>query len=339
MDSRALIRLPHYTHYTEVRQTTGRLQELHDLHALDGRAGFVFAPFMPSKQEPILLIRPDSMEQHEVSMPKHLPAQRRVLDEETDKAQYMADFNSFHKPLKQDLFRKIVLARCSEQTTDETPLPDELFLHACRLFPHLCVALVSTPVSGTWLIATPEVFLESMGSQWHTMALAGTMEATTDEPCWSMKNQEEQRCVATYIRECLKPFSTRITEEAPHTSQAGHLLHLRSDFLFTLKNPSHLGALIAELHPTPAVCGMPKEETRRFILRHEHAPRRYYSGFMGLLAPEADTHLYVSLRCMQIDGNHYRLYAGGGLMKDSTPMQEWEETRAKLETMQRCITL
>jgi isochorismate synthase len=58
---------------------------------------------------------------------------------------------------------------------------------------------------------------------------------------------------------------------------------------------------------------------------------------MGMLAPEAQTHLYVSLRCMNIEGSTYHLYAGGGLLKGSTEEQEWQETEAKLETMRRCI--
>ena len=54
---------------------------------------------------------------------------------------------------------------------------------------------------------------------------------------------------------------------------------------------------------------------------------------------EGSTHLYVSLRCMNIESDRYRLYAGGGLLKDSTEEQEWLETEAKLETMRRCIAI
>ena len=58
---------------------------------------------------------------------------------------------------------------------------------------------------------------------------------------------------------------------------------------------------------------------------------------MGMLDPAEETHLYVSLRCMNIEGNHYHLYAGGGLLKDSQKEQEWLETEAKLETMRRIL--
>ena len=60
---------------------------------------------------------------------------------------------------------------------------------------------------------------------------------------------------------------------------------------------------------------------------------------MGMLDSEGDTHLYVSLRCMNITDYRYHLYAGGGLLKDSVLEQEWQETEAKLETMRRCIAV
>ena len=98
----------------------------------------------------------------------------------------------------------------------------------------------------------------------------------------------------------------------------------------------HLGDLIGRLHPTPAVCGLPKRDTFEFIVHNEHTPRRYYSGFMGPLQM-AGTHLYVSLRCMNIDGERCHLFAGGGMLRQSVMEQAWQETEAKRETMRRCI--
>ena len=121
------------------------------------------------------------------------------------------------------------------------------------------------------------------------------------------------------------------------TVRAADLVHLRSDFTFTLSADDCIGDLIHTLHPTPAVCGLPKRDAFRFIVSNEHTPRRYYSGVKGMLASEA-THLYVSLRCMNIEENHYHLYAGGGLLKESTEEQEWQETEAKLETMRHLLT-
>jgi len=128
-------------------------------------------------------------------------------------------------------------------------------------------------------------------------------------------------------------------------------VHLRSDFTFRLNDDECVGDVLQLLHPTPAVCGLPKQEAYDFILRNEHTPRLYYSGFMGPLNLKSQTsnlksqtsnlksesHLYVSLRCMQITDTQYRLYAGGGLLKDSIEEQEWMETEAKMETMRRVL--
>jgi isochorismate synthase len=105
-----------------------------------------------------------------------------------------------------------------------------------------------------------------------------------------------------------------------------------------LPSVDRIGNLLQALHPTPAVCGLPKREAFDFIVRNEHTSRRYYSGFMGMLDPQGETHLYVSLRCMNIKNDSCCLYAGGGLLKDSKEWQEWQETEAKLETMRRVLT-
>ena len=106
-----------------------------------------------------------------------------------------------------------------------------------------------------------------------------------------------------------------------------------------------MGNLLNALHPTPAVCGMPKTATRNFIMHNESAPRDYYSGFAGTLNPDGDTNLFVTLRCMKIAQQHnaepdeYTLYAGGGLLKDSTCQSEWEETESKMNTMRQTFKL
>ena len=196
------------------------------------------------------------------------------------------------------------------------------------------VALVSTPQAGTWLTATPEILLSGSSRFWQTMALAGTMPYS-DKVRWSDKNIQEQRYVATYVTEVLEHYTSDFTEHGPRTVRAAHLAHLRSDFHFTLSNTDRVGELIQALHPTPAVCGLPKDEARQFILANEHHDRRYYSGFMGPLSLHDTTHLYVTLRCMQLFNSHCRLYAGGGILPESSEQLEWQETEAKLDTMRR----
>ncbi len=351
MTSYAIFRLPHEDHATLIRQTDGEPAEYLSCAELNGRRGFVVAPFQISERQPVLLIRPDSIET--VPCEESEESEGQVFDCSQCRANqvtcspdshYVIDFANFHAQLVSGAFRKIVLARCADEESPDVIPPMQLFHRACMLYPRMFIALVSTPKSGCWLTATPEILLEGTTVAWRTIALAGTMKLEGEHLSgegetltWSTKNIQEQRIVATYITECLERFTGEFHEEGPRTVRAANLVHLRSDFTFSLPDNLHLGDLLHTLHPTPAVCGLPKRDTFEFIIHNEHTPRRYYSGFMGILDPAAETHLYVSLRCMNIEGNQFHLYAGGGLLKDSQEKQEWAETEAKLETMRRIL--
>ena len=361
MSAFAIYRLPREDHYTLVEQTIGEPLELSSISELNGRSGFVLAPFAISADQPLLLIRGDrvikekvivnSENQAKVPSPFGEGGGRGSLREV-----YHIDFANFYAHLLSGEFRKIVLAR---SVTLNSPLTAhhslrELFFDACQRYPRMFICLVSTPKSGMWLTATPEILLSNEKGMWQTMALAGTMKLEGDDLqgegvhlLWSTKNIQEQRIVASYITECLEQFADDFTEKGPYTVRAGNLVHLRSDFTFTLSDEQHMGDVLTALHPTPAVCGLPKRATFDFILQNEHSTRRYYSGFMGPLRLQctmssthqspATTHLYVSLRCMEVLTNGFKLYAGGGLLSDSVEEQEWQETEAKMETMRNLL--
>jgi len=340
----ALYRLPYADRYTRVE---GEVRELNACAQLDDASGFVVAPFEVTASQPIVVIRPDVVEDggsYESYGAYKSYKSYGAYGSYKSYESYAIDFANFHAQLLQGTFRKIVLARCADEPVTSPVNPEELFFRACQLYPRMFIALVYTPQSGLWLTATPEILLEGEAGRWRTIALAGTMQLHDDQlngegesVTWSIKNIEEQRIVATYIAECLEQFTNDFTEEGPRTVRAANLVHLRSDFTFTLPDEHHLGSLLGQLHPTPAVCGLPKRETFRFIVRNEHTPRRYYSGFMGPLNMRQATHLYVVLRCMNIETECYHLYAGGGLLKDSQLELEWQETEAKLETMRRLL--
>ncbi len=98
-----------------------------------------------------------------------------------------------------------------------------------------------------------------------------------------------------------------LRKNGPYPAYAGALSHLKTDFHFSLKDNKGLGDLLKVRHPTPAVCGLPKEEAYRFILENEGYDRRYYSGFIGWLDPGGRTDIYVNLRCMHIEDKQLTL--------------------------------
>lgn len=348
MTAFAYYRLPCEQHATYVAQHVGEPEILSSVAQLNGKEGFVIAPFQPSAECPVVLIHPDEVRDFvpEAQCVDDAKGGRRVQESPCTEA-YARDYECFHGQLERGVFRKIVLAR---KSTLHTLLSAEaLFQKACRLYPRLFVALVYTEPSGMWLMATPEILLQGNGNAFHTMSLAGTQKApaTTIPPLstkavegleWPQKDQEEQQYVTDYIEACIRTFSDDYRLQGPYTMTAAHLCHLRTDIHFRLPCADVLGDVLEALYPTPAVCGIPKEPARRFILRHEHEPRRYYSGFVGMLSPRADTHLFVSLRCMRLlPGGICELYAGGGLLKESEMEKEWRETEAKMQTMMELV--
>ena len=340
MKSFVFYRMPYAETYVEIEQLDGQPETLQSPLELDGHSGFVVAPFSYSDTEPLILIRPDKVTTADVPHAEGEPGEDCCLDidanvKERERKDYAIDFSNYHSRLECGDFQKIVLARSTELPRKGEVDLKNLFFKACNEYPRVFVALVSTPVCGTWLVATPEILLEGDGTQWHTMALAGTM--TLGNLRWTEKNVCEQAYVTSYITDCIEQFTSDFTVEGPYSVRAGQLVHLRTDFRFTTSKAGLLGHLVTALHPTPAVCGIPKRETHDFIVANEHYPRSYYSGFMGPLAINGFTHLYVSLRCMKITPQAFRLYAGGGILTESVEQQEWEETEEKMKTMKKLI--
>ena len=391
-------------------------EELYSIDELNGKSGFVIAPFNATETCPILLMRPDIVKSFRLKTEKEGTAKETVSKKvinftkasdaekqscfakasDAEKRSYAEDFDDFHDQLAEGRFDKIVLARCSRITSKTahekaedlfkkackmyprlfialistaqsgtwlmaTPeavsythlraheKAEDLFKKACKMYPRLFIALISTAQSGTWLMATPEVLLSGNGCEFKTMALAGTQQAPpsdiiADKPVegveWSQKDREEQQYVSDYIEDVLSEFTDHCHKKGPYTTMAAQLYHLRTDFTFRLDDTDLLGEVLDALFPTPAICGIPKEETRQYILANESIDRKYYSGFVGPLMPNGDTHLYVSLRCMNIHpGGKFDLYAGGGLLEESIMKKEWDETEAKMQTMKRVIGL
>lgn len=353
MSGYAMFRMPHASHAVRLIQSSGEPEEIATSASLGDKSGFVFAPFARSGRCPMLLIKPDSAERVIIPDSGNDPITSSPCRHEdaSERGRYSKDFALFHSKLLSSEFEKIVLSRSTTVTKSQRQPPEELFLRACRLYPRLFVALVSTSRGGTWLMATPEILLSGSGNEYSTMALAGSMRLNDDQlgfdtphdgnsvPAllWSGKNKHEQALVASYIDERLRRFSDNVTQSLPYTVRAGRMVHLRSDFRFRIGSADSLGEVIDSLHPTPAVCGIPKEKTFSYILNNESCDRKYYSGFCGLLSFGGETRLFVSLRCMEITPQGYVLYAGGGLLPESDEAREWQETEDKMDTMRAVL--
>lgn len=337
MDAFAIYRLPHTGHCSLVGQD-GVPSSFSSLSELGDDGGFVIAPFHVGDTLPILLLRPDVLRR---CLPDEVPAMQDLFyhpgsqnqsSHTVTREDYHNDFSRFHQAFSEYGFQKLVLAR-SEDTRHDGTHPASLFARACERYPEAFVALFSAPQCGTWLVATPEVLLSREHDAWRTMALAGTMPYSDELLQWSDKNVQEQEYVARYIKDCLDNYCDDVKMVGPYTTQSGMLAHLRTDFSFSLTDKANVGNVLDALHPTPAVCGLPKEKAQCFIVDNETCDRSYYSGFSGPLNLDGDTAMFVTLRCMRIMEDCYRLYAGGGILPQSEESLEWDETAAKMQAM------
>jgi len=334
----AVYRLPGENRLHFIGQTDGNVKILPAIESLNEQSGFVIAPFHVSKACPIILI--EAAEERIFEIP-NVVAESRGNDNirEEPPYDYRLRFKTFSQALANKEFEKLVLSHCLTIRRKSGFSPENVFYRACKRYIRSYVYLFHTPQTGTWIGSTPEVLLSGKGNEWHTAALAGTQPILNGKlpETWDEKKREEQQLVTDYICDCLLSFNIYPEEKGPYTVQAGELVHLKTDFRFSLFGNQNLGKLLTTLHPTPAVCGLPKEKAFRFINENEGYDRRYYSGFIGRLNLDEQTDLYVNLRCMQIEDSHLLLYAGGGLLASSDLTEEWIEIEDKLLTMFRII--
>lgn len=333
-------------------QTSADVTALHQIGELNGCSGFVMAPFELEARHPIVLIRPDCTTPEalrKLLLEQQLPAQFQKGQEEirqmdvtgelAEENGYVGRLKVFLDALRQGTFEKLVFSRKKQVRVLDGFSVGTAFQRACETYARAFVYVCYTPVTGLWLGSTPEILLSGADKQWRTVALAGTQALVNGSlpVCWLDKNREEQALVAAYIRDILQKRGIPVRETGPFTVQAGELAHLKTEFDFWMGGDADLTGLVEELHPTPAVCGLPKEKAFQFIRQHEGYDREYYSGFIGCWNWKERTDLFVNLRCMQWQEGRALLFAGGGILAASEVHDEWLETERKMQTMYRLI--
>ncbi|MSQ78209.1 MAG: isochorismate synthase [Flavobacteriaceae bacterium] len=252
--------------------------------------------------------------------------------DETSKNHYLTMVEKAIAEIKNGILHKVVLSRNKHFTIGNDFDLEKAFLTLCEAYPHCFVCCVSTTEIGTWLGASPELILRKTEDIIETFSLAGTKQVA-DKTAWGEKEKEEQSIVTRYILEVLKQNS--LTSDIPYpTSELymGDLRHMVTHFKANIPDDFDEQKFLANLSPTPAVCGFPKAEAMQFILENEDYFRYYYTGNWGIQSP-SELHLYVNLRCMQLYKNKGILYAGAGITSDSDPQKEWLETEAKMKLL------
>lgn len=320
-------------------------------------SGFVFAPFDSLDQTVLIPIENSEVVTCELEQnTTNNWDQNKIESNKKGKEQHIHLVQQGVKAVLGQKLHKVVLSRCEAVDFSENQI-FPTFKRLLEKYPSAFVYCWYHPKVGVWLGATPETLIDIRGNRFKTMALAGTqVYKGSMEVTWQRKEIEEQQFVTNYIQNCLKPYTKSLHISEAKTVKAGNLLHLQSNVEGVLN--TNVDSVLSKLHPTPAVCGLPLDTAKNFILQNESYSREFYTGFLGELNIKEMTsrntnrrniennayqsvntvsHLYVNLRCMQIKNKEALIYVGGGITKDSNPEQEWEETVSKAETMKHVL--
>jgi salicylate biosynthesis isochorismate synthase/menaquinone-specific isochorismate synthase len=150
----------------------------------------------------------------------------------------------------------------------------------------------------------------------------------------SKKDALEHSVVSRFVVEALQPFSDAVRANEPEVVRFTNIQHLATGVTAELKNPAADALeLAASLHPTPAVGGWPREAAEVLIDDLEDMERGWYAGAVGWIDGRGDGEFAVALRCGLLWEDGARLYAGVGVMPDSDPARELEETELKFKAL------
>lgn len=322
----------------QVQNTT----ELFELNSFQ-EGGFVFAPFQSNGQKIILPL--NKSEQFSITIEDLNDLQVSSLITNIDGVTDLNESKKHHISLVEKVVdviqnneaEKIVVSRKESLKSSNFDVLNS-YKKMLNSYPNAMVYLWFHPEVGCWMGASPERLIHCSNQKFKTMALAGTQSyIDTIDVIWKAKEKEEQQFVTDYILKTISGTITNIEFTKPYTVKAGNLLHLRTDISGNLEKEAGLEKLIKLLHPTPAVCGLPKNVATDFILKNEAYQRSFYSGYLGALNVNSEANLYVNLRCMQISNNEISIYVGGGITKGSNPEKEWDETVFKADVMKKIL--
>lgn len=213
----------------------------------------------------------------------------------------------------------------------------ESFKNLCKNYPNAFKYLFFNGEI-SWMGAFSEVLgkFNKSTHEFETMSIAGTIPVSED---WTEKEIEEQKPVSSYIRNILAKFVSlsEVEESETYDHISGNIKHLKTDFKIKI-NPEDLDSIIQELHPTPAVCGIPKDFCREVIEKVEKFPRELYAGYIKI-ETEDYIQYFVNLRCARLYKNSVHLFVGGGITAQSNPEKEWNETELKSEAVLKNLVI
>ncbi len=191
--------------------------------------------------------------------------------------------------------------------------------------------------------ASPELLIRRSGNHAFSQPMAGSVaRGATDaeddrlgrQLSLSAKDRSEHRLVSKFVMDALRPLSSAVSAREPEVARFTNIQHLATSVEAKLSAPAADAlTLAAALHPTPAVGGWPRVAAYLLIDELESMERGWYAGGVGWIDGRGDGEFAVALRCGLLWEDGARLYAGVGVMPDSDPARELEETELKFKAL------
>ena len=298
-------------------------------------AGFLMAPFAYTDSYSYI----PSTYSHRFDLPSNGSVIRPGLSvPDENKKPFVAlvqqALNEFeNSDLKKVVVSRVLIINASDKN------PAQTFQNLALLYPTAFVYYWHHPATGSWMGATPERFANLEDNRLHTIALAATSSVYEGQKAtWTAKEIEEQQLVTDAIETSMKTMfpTVQLKVSAVESIRAGALWHLKTDVQVESSELS-ISKVVKALHPTPAVGGVPKDESIAFILKNEGYDRKFYTGFLGLFEGNSIADLFVNLRCAEITSNGYNVFIGAGITSKSDPINEWKETQRKAKTFCKAL--
>lgn len=197
-----------------------------------------------------------------------------------------------------------------------------------------CRAFLVRGEGGVFVGATPEVLCHVDGDRITTEALAGSARpGSATDLLGSRKDLREHRWVVEHMVGALSGVADSLQRKPePGLRTLANVVHLHTPISARLAKGRTVADVVAALHPTPAVAGVPTAAALQFIRDHEHLDRGLYAGLVGWVGPRR-AELAVALRSALVRGRHARLFVGAGIVDGSSPESEWMETELKAQAL------
>jgi menaquinone-specific isochorismate synthase len=299
------------------------------------------------------LVTPGAEEAEEVdafAVPAEIPASKpvsrlpvhAVLTEEIAPAHWMKSVEEAAESIRQGELEKVVLAR-ELRLRAGTPFSVAEVLE--RLYHEQKETYVFAFEEGEdcFLGATPERLVKSSGNQFLSTCLAGSIARGKTEAedrklggelLQDDKNLHEHALVVRMIVEAMSQVCEAVDfPESPMLCKLKDIQHLCTPVKGQAKRGVSILKVVEALHPTPALGGFPRQEAVNLIRRVEQMDRGWYAAPIGWINRKMDGEFAVAIRSGLIQGNEASLFAGCGIVCDSDPLGEYNETGLKFRPM------